>query len=103
MAPLCLHGAHSPQNLVESQPGEREGLPSYFLRISKTGNHESVIWRRGWERNNPRRATGDPAPNLCLVTVELNHGSVDIPVFLGISCPWVHSHGAHAARVQGGQ
>ena len=50
------------------------------------------MWRRVWHRNNPRRASWDPAPNLCLVTLGLGHDSISMSTFLGISCPWVHSH-----------
>ena len=73
-------------------------MPSYFLRISKAENHEFVVWRKGWQRNNPRRATWDIAPNLYLVTLEIDqvpltsqssqafhvHGSIVIvPMLLG--------------------
>lgn len=92
MAPSPLQVARSPQNLVESQPGERDGLASYFPRISKAESYKFLMWRRVWHRNNPRRASWDPAPNLCLVTLGLGHNSISMSTFLGISCPWVHSH-----------
>lgn len=105
MAPSHLQVACFPQDLVSSQPRGTERLAWYFPRSSKVENYEFVMWRTGWHRNNPRRASWDPAPNLYLVMLDLGHDSMGVPVSSGISWPWSHNHWApcfsEAGRMRG--
>lgn len=74
---------------LESQPGERWGLASYFPRSSKAENCEFVMWKRGWQRNNPRVASWKPAPTLYLMLL----GLVMIPLMFQ-SPGAFHAHGS---------
>ena len=96
---MCFNGsitstslAHSPQNLEEPHNLEREDLVSYFPRTSKAENYVFLMWKGGWHMNNPRRLTWDPAPNFYLVTLDLSHDPISLPVSSGISRLLVHSH-----------